>query len=134
MNDEEFLTQFERCQLENWNHTSFIRVIWIYLKRFEFEKALSDIRLGMQDYFYDKGFDIYNETAIVAYAHEVASRMTNAVDEFKEFADFNSDLINNESYITSKYYKSSTLENEFAKRKFVPPDKMKLPTIEKKRL
>ncbi len=48
MNDEEFLTAFEACKLEEFHHRDHIKVAYLYLRRHPLDDAIIKVRTGLR--------------------------------------------------------------------------------------
>jgi hypothetical protein len=48
MTDDEFLTAFETCALEEFHHRDHIKVAYLYLRRYPLEEAIAKVRTGLQ--------------------------------------------------------------------------------------
>src|SRR4051794_38063170 len=48
MNDDQFLTAFEACTLEEFHHRDHIKVTYLYLCRYPLHEAIAKVRTGLQ--------------------------------------------------------------------------------------
>jgi len=48
MNDDEFLTAFEACTLDEFHHRDHIKVAYLYLRRYPLDDAIAKVRAGLQ--------------------------------------------------------------------------------------
>jgi len=48
MKDEEFLSAFEACTLEEFHHRDHIKITYLYLRRHPLDEAITKVRTGLQ--------------------------------------------------------------------------------------
>jgi hypothetical protein len=48
MNDEEFLSAFEACTLEEFHHRDHLKITYLYLRRHPLDVAIMKLRTGLQ--------------------------------------------------------------------------------------
>jgi len=127
------LEQFEKCTLpdEAFRHRDHVRVAFIYLSRYDGLEALARFSSALSRFAKSKGKpSLYNETITWAYLliiREPMARVGNP-QRWEEFAAGNADLLNWKESLLKSYYREETLSSDLAKKVFLFPDKMSLPT------
>jgi hypothetical protein len=91
MNDEEFLTAFEDCTLEEFHHSDHIRMAWLYLRNFGYTEGSAKIKEGIKRFAAAKGAtNLYHETItefwIRLVQHVIENHPAETFEEF--FASF----------------------------------------------
>ena len=125
--DDDFLKAFRRNELppSEWTHEAHVRMAWLYLNRFSFNRALRKIRYGISSYNAAQKKDGYHETITTAFAHLIQTRLRSRVKEsFAEFRKRNPDLFDRSLSPLLRHYSKETLFSAAAKHNFVEPDRM----------
>lgn len=125
MVDDEFITAFQRGELEPFHHCDHVRMAFLYLLR---HPALEAMRLFSDDlarFAASKGKpDRYHETITWALLLLIRERMArNGFENWDDFAARNPDLLDWKDTL-SRYYRAETLGSELARRVFVFPDRL----------
>ena len=127
--DSEFVSQFENTTLNkiHFNHKGHLRLAWIYLNAYPFDKALELICLGIEKYAMSLGAnDKFNVTITQALMHIMKLRLDqNWLQDFQAFANANEDLFLDSFTVLTQYYSKNILYSDLAKSTFVSPDKCK---------
>ena len=138
MNDDEFLSSFEECTLpfEDWTHRAHVKVAFLYLRKFDFDEAVSRMRQGVKAYnsanrVPDSKTMGYNETTTVAFMHLVHSIDREYSDTFPTsnadvFCDTHPQLLS--KHVLRFFYSPERRMHPDAKHEFVEPDLTPLPT------
>ena len=126
--DDEFITSFENCTLENrlFRHADHVRMAFLYLSRYPALQALERFSTSLARFAAANGKpDLYNETVTWAFMLLIRERMARGGQErsWPQFAANNPDLMSWKDSILNKYYRDETLNSELAKRTFVFPDR-----------
>lgn len=123
MTNEEFLKQFENASLEEFHHIDHIRIAWLYLRQFGFERGSQKIVEGVK-YFAaaHNQSQRYHETItqfwIRAVEHCIQANRT--INNFNEFIDTFPFL--KETASIYKHYTKQQLMSEIARAQWVDPD------------
>jgi hypothetical protein len=128
MTDEEFLTAFEACTLEEFHHRDHIKVTYLYLQRHPLAGAITKVRMGLQALAVawnapvddlEKGYHETMTQAWVRLVHLTLSR--GAVAESADaFCDEHPQLM--QKTRLQLFYSRERLMTWEAKREFVEPD------------
>ncbi|SRR6266545_4955682 len=147
MTDDEFLTAFEECKLarQDWTHEAHIRMAWLYLTQLpDAESALDRVRSGIKKLNAAfarqrsplcraanpkdaRGLTGYHETITAAFVAVIASRI-GLSEDFAAFRDHNPDLFDRKLTALLKHYRPERLYSPTAKKEFIEPDLIPLPT------
>jgi hypothetical protein len=124
MMDEEFLAALERCELpgEAFTHAAHVRAGYLYVRAGGFDAALGRMRAAIQRYAAHLGKpDKYHETITIAYLALIHERLRARGDsgDWASFRMQNPDLF--EPDLLLRYYRSSELESDLARRVFILP-------------
>ncbi|HEY1147178.1 MAG TPA: hypothetical protein VGF27_01315 [Pseudoduganella sp.] len=117
MDDQDFLSSFERCTLpkEHFNHAGHVRLAWLYLERHPFDEAVTRTCDGIRAYAAHLGAaDKFHRTITEALMHLLRAHGRDAV-----LADARGML--------ALHYSPSLLAEAHARERFVPPDREPLP-------
>lgn len=128
MSDEEFLSAFEACTLQEFHHRDHIKVAFLYLRRHPLDEAISKVRAGLQALAVawsapiddlEKG---YHETMTQAWVRLVhlKSRNGEACESAETFCDQHPQLMH--KTLLDSFYSRPRLMTWEAKRAFVEPD------------
>jgi hypothetical protein len=147
MTDSEFLTAFEECTLvrKDWTHEAHVRMAWLYLTQLpDTETAFARVRGGIKKLNATfarqrsplcrtanpkdaRGLTGYHETITAAFVAVIASRIAPGED-FAAFRDRNPDLFDRKFPTLLKHYRPERLYSPTAKKEFIEPDLIPLPT------
>jgi len=117
MDDQEFLSSFERCTLpkEHFNHAGHVRLAWLYLERLPFDDAVTRTCAGISTYAASLGAaDKFHRTITEALMHLLRAHGRDAV-----LADAREML--------ALHYSPQLLASAASRTRFVPPDREPLP-------
>ena len=128
MNDEEFLSAFEACTLEEFHHRDHIKVTYLYLRRHPLDEAITKVRTGLQALAVawsapiddlEKG---YHETMTQAWVRVVHLTLSDcgAAANADAFCDQQPKLM--QKALLQLFYSPERLMTWEAKREFVEPD------------
>jgi hypothetical protein len=128
MTDEEFLTAFEACTLEEFHHRDHIKVTYLYLQRHPLNVAITKVRTGLQALAIawrapvddlEKG---YHETMTQAWVRLVHLTLScgEAAESADAFCDQQPQLM--QKTRLELFYSRERLMTWEAKRQFVEPD------------
>lgn len=136
--DDPFLQAFETCSipLESWSHRCHVRMAYLYLSRHGYDDGLRRIRDGINALNDSHGDKIpkdqvdrgYHETLTVAWARIIAAviRHWGAGADFEAFAAEHPHLLSKR--LTRVFYSRARMMTWDAKRAFVEPDLLPLPS------
>jgi len=128
MNDEEFLTAFEACTIEEFHHRDHIKAAYLYLQPHPLEEAVARVRTGLQALAVawsapvddlEKG---YHETMTQAWVRLVHVTLIDhgAAESADAFCDQHPQLM--QKTRLELFYSRDRLMTWTAKREFVEPD------------
>jgi hypothetical protein len=128
MTDDELVTGFEDCTLDNesFHHEQHMRVAFLYLARYPVLEALQRFSTSLVRFAAAHGkTSLYNETVTWAYILLIRERLARAerAQTWTEFRADNADLFDRKHDILKKYYETETLQSDLAKRTFLFPDR-----------
>jgi hypothetical protein len=132
MSDEEFISAFEACTLQNedFHHADHVRMAFLYLCRFPVLEALRGFSEGLQRFARAHGKPgLYHETITWAFVFLIRERLvqhaqrTGTEPTWNEFAASNSDLLTWKSNILNDYYLDETLASDLARSTFILPNR-----------
>ena len=132
--DETFLQHFEACAIphQEWNHSAYLKVAYLYLTRQPFEAALEKIRSGVKAHNLSHGIQDtptsgYHETMTCVFMHLVHTtlRQFGHAGSADAFFDAQSQLGNKR--IPLLFYSRDLIMSAAAKAVFVEPDLAALP-------
>jgi hypothetical protein len=139
MDDAELVRQFEARTLpfKEWTHRAHVKVAVTYLRRHDFDEALSKMRAGVKAYnavnnVPDTPTSGYNETTTHAFLHLIAATM-HAYDSVfptktaDEFCDAHPQLMTR--HALRLFYSPERRMLTDAKARFIAPDLAPLPRI-----
>jgi len=128
MNDEEFLSAFEACTIEEFHHRDHIKVTYLYLRRHPLDEAITKVRTGLQALAVawsapvddlEKGYHETMTQAWVRLVHRTLSR-GEVAESADAFCDQQPQLM--EKTRLQLFYSRERLMTWEAKREFVEPD------------
>lgn len=117
MDDQAFLSSFERCTLPKayFNHTGHVRLAWLYLERHPFDEAVARTCAGIRAYATHLGAaHKFHRTITEALMHLLRMHGREAV-----LADAGA--------LLARHYSPQLLASSAARDGFVPPDREPLP-------
>ena len=128
MNDDEFLTAFEACTLDEFHHRDHIKVAYLYLRRYPLDDAIAKVRAGLQALAAAWGAPVndlekgYHETMTQAWVRLVHLTLSDC--GVAETADA---FCNEQPQLMQKtrlqlFYSRERIMTWEAKREFVEPD------------
>jgi len=138
LSDDAFLRAFESTaiDIEAWNHRCHVRMAYLYLVRHGYDAGLVRIRDGINALNASHGDKIpkdqvdrgYHETLTAAWARIIAAsiRRWGAGADFDAFAAEHPHLL--QKRLTRLFYSRERMTTWEAKRAFVEPDLLPLPT------
>ncbi|MBV8546342.1 MAG: hypothetical protein JO093_15330 [Acidobacteria bacterium] len=133
MNDRDFATAFERCEIagDDFHHRDHVRLAWTYLRDLPLLDALTRFTTSLKRFAAHNGADgLYHETITWAYLLLIHERMErNPAGDFDSFAATNPDLFAWKPSILDQYYDQETLDSPLARRTFVMPTKATYETL-----
>jgi hypothetical protein len=139
MSDDELLRQFESLELPlaQWTHRTHVKVAYLYLRRYGFERALEEIRVRIKAYnvqnkILESESSGYNETTTHALLHLIAATMnayaaTHPVTDADSFCDTHPQLMT--KHVLRLFYSPQQRMHPDAKNRFIEPDLAPLPRI-----
>ena len=133
LSDADFLRAFIDCTLprEHWTHEAHIRMAWLILEQDPFTVALAKICTGIQRYNTSVNSLGYHTTVTVAFSQLIQHRRLTGRTKllWREFIAANSDLLSKQPPILSHFYSPELLASEAAKRAYIAPDLVPLPSL-----
>jgi hypothetical protein len=136
--DDKFLEQFESktLPLEEWHHKQHIKVAYLYLRKFPFDKAMERMREGVKAFNAAKGTPEvldrgYHETMTQAWLRLVYFTLCEygAAESAEAFYERSPQLT--EKKILRFFYTKELFMSWQAKKEFVEPDIVPLPKSKK---
>ncbi len=141
--DDDLISAFESCALpfEEWTHRAHVRVAFIALRRWGWERGVDFLRAGIQRY--NAANDVpegpksgYNETTTVAFARLIHAVMTAYEPAFpapdsETFCETHPQLMH--KHVLRFFYSPERRLHPDAKTTFVEPDLAPLPRPENAR-
>jgi hypothetical protein len=134
MTDEELLQQFEDCTLpfDQWVHRTHLKVAYLCLTRYPFERAVEKMRSGIRAYnaahqVPDEPTRGYHETMTMAWLRIIHAmlRVNGPADSADEFVSGQPQLWEKKNL--RFFYSPELMMSPQAKREFVEPDLAPLP-------
>jgi hypothetical protein len=136
--DETFLQQFETktLPLEDWHHQQHIKVAYLYLRKYPFEKAMERMREGVKAFNAAKGIPEaldrgYHETMTQAWLRLVYFTLCEygPAESAEAFYEQSPQL--QQKKILRFFYTKELFTSWQAKKEFVDPDIIPLPQSKK---
>lgn len=126
MTDQEFLKAFEDCSLTEFHHRDHIRMAWLYLREFGYEKGSSKVAEGIRRFAATKNQNrLYHETITQFWIRLVQHVIENHTPA-KDFAEFiNSFPRLSDSKSIFRHYSRDLLMSESARLQCQEPDLMR---------
>ncbi len=133
MDDEAFVRTFEAGEVppDGFHHADHVRVVRWYLKRYPLPEALRTFIDALKRFALARGKpQLYHETITVAYVLLINERLDDVeyAMTWAEFAGRHADLLAWQPSILDRYYRPETLASDRARRTFVMPDRLILPS------
>jgi len=132
--DDEFLDQFTKCSLTHWDHTDFLRVVWLVLHKEGRKKGIDIILNGVKKFIETspqtktKKFH-FTQTYFWIQLMDYEMSHPN-VKDFESLLQANPDFLKPRLFLD--YYKIDTiLNNPESEKQLVLPDKKPFPNIRK---
>ncbi len=126
LSDDEFENQFKRCELPPavFSHEAHLRLVWIHITRYGFEKALQTIPEHLMRYVYSLGAQgKYNTTLTIAAVNIVNHFMMKGNSEsFSDFINEFPRLKTQFKDLITQHYKVDIFNSDEAKMSFIEPD------------
>lgn len=130
--DSDFLAALEDGSLPaaEFSHRNHLRAAWLYLERHPLPEAAMYCALAIQKYAAGLGVpEKFHLTLTLAFMHIIAElRAQHPAGDWETFLAACPDLQRDAKGIVSRYYSAALLESERARRTFVPPDLVPLPS------
>ena len=130
LTDNEFLTQFEDCQLDPslFNHIGHLRAAFLMLQRQPMLIAQKHYSTSLLRYATHLGApEKYHATVTYAILAIMAARQgLQCCPDWRAFIRQNMDMVSNAKGLLAQYYRDETLQSADARRQFVLPDKTSL--------
>lgn len=132
MSDEQFLAAFLDSSMPpaGFDHRGHVRAAWLLLQRKPLEKAVADTcdaisrlatRLGVPQK--------YNRTLSEALVRLMAAGGgADPALSWEAFLAANADLMSDARRVLARYYSDPLLNSTIARERFVPPDRLPLPS------
>lgn len=128
MNERDFITAFERCDIAaaDFHHRDHVRLGWAYLEHYELLDALIRFRDALRSFAAHHGAaGLYHETITFAFLLLINERRARcAANTWDEFTALNDDLFSWKPSLLDRYYSSEILSSELARNTFVFPDRV----------
>jgi hypothetical protein len=126
LSDEDFRRQFENFDLppSMITHEGHFRIVWVYLKDFDFETAFQKVNEGIKKYDKMVGDGTkYHATITYAYMMMIKKKMgeKNYVT-WDEFVEDNKGLLKPVKEVLLNFYNPETLFSDRAKVEIIEPD------------
>jgi N-formylglutamate deformylase len=131
MDDQTFLRQFERCELDaaHFAHAGHLRLAWLYLQRYPFAEAVERTCSGIARYAAHLGAaGKFHRTVTQALLHLM--RAGGACDRALGWPDFlaaNPGLRDDARGCVARHYSVGLLASDAARTQFLQPDLAPLP-------
>lgn len=132
MTDEEFLAAFLDCTVppEMFDHHGHVRVAWLLLQRHPLAEVVERICGGIARLAAHLGApEKYNRTLSEALVRLMAHGGAGAsAVSWEEFVNANHSLMANPRDLLARYYSEARLAAPEARERFLPPDRLPLPS------
>jgi hypothetical protein len=122
MSDQDFLAAFEDGRLDSFKHIDHIRMAWIYLVAYDFERAMQFITSGIKNFAAIKNVTgLYHQTITLFWVYMVAGAVdqTPATD-FAEFISRNPQLTRKDYLF--EFYSKELVTSDAARKAWISPD------------
>ena len=128
MTNRERISEFEQGRAPgDFQHADHLRVAFAYVSEFPLLEAVAKFSAALRRFALAKGKpNLYHETITWAYLFLIAERMARVehAEIWEAFAARNADLFVWKGGIMDRYYSKMTLDSEFARKRFVMPDRI----------
>lgn len=125
LNDEQFLQQFEQCQLRPvyFDHEAHIRLAWLYLAKYSLNDAIELSQQRIKRYASSIGaVDKYHATITFAMVKLIHVRRNAGEKNWLAFIKNNPDLQLDAKRVLGQFYSDDRLYSVEAKHKVIAPD------------
>jgi predicted glycosyltransferase involved in capsule biosynthesis len=126
LTDSEFESQFLNCTMspEIFSHEAHIRLAWIHIRKYGFQKAEKNISKQLKCYVSSLGAsDKYNETVTIAAIKAVKHFIDRSnTQDFSEFIKENNKLVTDFKGLLLSHYSTNIFESDRAKLKYIEPE------------
>ncbi len=125
MSNRDLIQSFETDTLTGeFHHADHVRLAFAYLREYAPLDALEKFCTALKKYAAARGKEgLYHETITYAYFFLIRERMSRSGQaSWKEFAQWNADLLVWEDGILTRYYSENRLKSELARSVFLFPD------------
>ena len=132
MSDEQFLAAFLDCSMPpaGFDHRGHLRVAWLLLQRHPLEQAVDQTCAGIARLAAHLGVPgKYHRTLSEALVRLMAA--AGAATPTLSWADFlhaNAPLLSDAHALLARHYSPAVLDSAAARQRFVPPDRLPLPS------
>jgi hypothetical protein len=110
-----------------FRHTEHVRAAWVYLRRHPFLDAVARFRAALREFAGRLGkADRFHETITWAYLVLIHERLHRSEHQqsWEQFAAANTDLLDWNRSVLTRYYRAETLRSALARRVFLLPDNL----------
>ncbi|NDV14381.1 hypothetical protein [Crenobacter caeni] len=134
MDDQAFLRQLEsgRLPAEALNHEARLYAAWAYRRGYPAREAAARCAHALSRRALSLGHaDRYHHTLTMALLFVLYSRVTDnpgLLDDWHAFRDACLDVLDGAADVVAAHYSTERLDDDFARRAFVEPDRLPLPT------
>src|SRR4051794_19473387 len=126
LSDNAFLSALNGCDLplSMFRHGDHLRFAWLALHTHGFHESVNIVREGIRRFATHHGVaHIYHETVTTAWVHLLASHPEQS---FGEFITEHEGQLN--QFLLHRFWNPHVLDSPDARKYWVPPDKMPLPS------
>jgi hypothetical protein len=122
MSDRDFLAAFEEGRLDPFRHIDHIRMAWIYLATYDFERAMRSITSGIRSFAAAKNATgLYHETITLFWICMVAGAIEQTPAEcFADFITRNRELTRKDYLF--EFYSRELILSDAARNAWASPD------------
>ena len=128
MTNRDLVSDFEQGLAPgDFHHADHVRVAFAYVAELPLLEALAKFCAALRRLAIARGKpNLYHETITWAYLFLIAERRARAGGDlsWEEFAEGNPDLLVWKGGVLGNYYSKPALESEFARKRFVMPDRV----------
>jgi hypothetical protein len=132
MSDDQFLAAFLDCSMppSGFNHMGHMRAAWLLLQQLPLDDAVEEICKGIARPATHLGApDKFNRTLSEALVRLMAhAGAASPTWSWLGFLVANPDLINDARGLLSRHYSPEQLNSPTARERFLPPDRLPLPS------
>ena len=128
MTDDEFLSRFESCALEDFRHRDHVRIAWLYLRRYPYDRAVQAMEDGIRRFAIHHGaLDKYHHTVTLLWMRLVAAAGPKANGDFDAFLSRHPHLLDKDT--PRRFYSADRLGSAEARAGWIDPDLSALPDV-----